>query len=386
MRTDAGAGDGFLRSRPDGRGSPAGLGPAAAPAPRRPGRRRRPRRWARVWPGLVAAGVVLALAGCAPGTGVPLAGSTSAPGSAQPSTSGAATTPTATGPSGTPTSSLAAAPPPPATPPPSATPSPRPTVTVAPPRPPVAGSARKGVSVWSFDGLQKALSDVGVSWFYNWAATPGGVTPPAGTRFVPMIWGAGSVNPATLAQAAAAGDTLLGFNEPDLGSQANMTVDQALDLWPQLQATGRQLGSPAVAAGGADPGGWLDRFMTGARQRGYRVDFIALHWYGGDFDATRAVGQLRSYLQAVYDRYHLPIWLTEYALLDFSGGSARAPSTQQQAEFVTASTTMLESLPFVGRYAWFALPATPGSLTGLYDPQGNPNAAGVAYRQARAPA
>jgi hypothetical protein len=247
---------------------------------------------------------------------------------------------------------------------------------------PVTTSGRKGISIWSFPGLQKALQDVDVSWYYNWAATSNGVTAPAGAQFVPMIWGAQSVNATTLRQAAGAGDTLLGFNEPDLAGQANMTVDQALDLWPQLQATGRRLGAPAVASGGADPGGWLDRFMTGAKQRGYRVDFVPLHWYGGDFDTTRAVGQLKAYVQAVYDRYHLPIWLTEYALLDFSGGTARAPSTQQQADFVTGSTTMLESLPFISRYAWFALPATSGSPTGLYDDQGNPNAAGLAYRQA----
>ncbi|OHV36110.1 RNA polymerase [Pseudofrankia sp. EUN1h] len=261
-------------------------------------------------------------------------------------------------------------------------PAPSPSTAAPSPAPPAAGSARKGTSIWNFGGLQKALGDVGVSWYYNWAAAPGNVTAPAGVQFVPMIWGAGSVTTTTLRQASAQGDTLLGFNEPDLGGQANMTVEAALDLWPQLQATGKRLGSPAVAYGGADQGGWLDRFMTGVKQRGYRVDFITLHWYGGDFNTSRATDQLRTYLQAVYNRYHLPIWLTEYALMDFSSGTAKAPSTQQQAEFVTASTTMLESLPFLSRYAWFALPATSGSLTGLYDEQGNPNAAGLAYRRA----
>ena len=57
---------------------------------------------------------------------------------------------------------------------------------------------------------------------------------------------------------------------------------------------GLRLSSPAVAEHGAVPGEWLDRFMTGARQRGYRVDFIAVHWYGSDFDPRRATGQLRT--------------------------------------------------------------------------------------------
>jgi hypothetical protein len=129
---------------------------------------------------------------------------------------------------------------------------------------------------------------------------------------------------------------------------------------------GNTLGSPAVAFGGADPGGWLDRFMAGAKSRGYRVDFIALHWYGGDFQTTNAVSQLKSYIQAVYNRYHLPIWLTEFALIDFSTGSARFPSQQLQANFVTAAAKMLGALPYLDRYAWFALPATDKDQSGLY--------------------
>lgn len=87
-----------------------------------------------------------------------------------------------------------------------------------------------------------------------------------------MIWGAASVDRAELDRARQAGSTLLGFNEPDFDSQANMSVEQALDLWPQLQATGLRLGSPAPAVDAAEPGGWLDRFLSGARDRGYRVD------------------------------------------------------------------------------------------------------------------
>ena len=58
--------------------------------------------------------------------------------------------------------------------------------------------------------------------------------------------------------------------------------------------------------------------MTGARARGYRVNFITVHWYGGDFSTGPAVQQLESYLQAIYDRYHLPIWLTEFALTSYA--------------------------------------------------------------------
>lgn len=183
-----------------------------------------------------------------------------------------------------------------------------------------------------------------------------------------------------LDRAKRSGTTLLGFNEPDFASQANMSVERAWKLWPRLEATGMRLGSPAPAVGGATPGGWLDQFLAGARERGYRVDFIALHWYGADFSAG-AVGHLRGYLQAVWDRYHMPIWLTEFALMRWVDGQAVYPSDSQQAAFIAGATEMLESLSFVERYAWFALPAEqPG--TGLYRDGSTPTAAGLAYREA----
>lgn len=269
-----------------------------------------------------------------------------------------------------------------------------PTTTAAPPStespaapvaplPPARATPKKGVAVWgTMADMGRALTEVGAAWYYNWSADPT-ATAGGSSEFVPMIWGPDSVDDGTLARAEAAGSVLLGFNEPDFGSQSNMSVEQALDLWPRLQATGLRLGSPAVAINAAEPGGWLDRFLSGARDRGLRVDFIALHWYGSDF-GDAAVGQLRSYIEGVHDRYGLPIWLTEYALIKFADGGSTYPSDAQQAAFVTGSTAMLESLPYVERYAWFALP-TPddGSQgTGLYRSATTPTPAGVAYRAA----
>jgi RNA polymerase sigma factor (sigma-70 family) len=269
--------------------------------------------------------------------------------------------------------------------PPRATTTPKPTTAthrapVPPPATPISHSSRKGVSTWDFDGVTSALGNVGASWYYDWSNTRSNITSPAGVEFVPMMWGSASVTASALAQAEQQGTTLLGFNEPDMGGQANMTVAQALSLWPRLQATGMRLGSPSVAYGGDTPGGWLDRFMSGAAQQGYRVDFITLHWYGSDFGSA-AVGQLRSYLQAVYNRYHKPIWLTEYALINFGSGQ-RYPTQAQQAAFVTGSTAMLDSLSYVERYAWFALPSK-GNDTGLYTNGTTPTQVGLAYRAAK---
>ena len=215
------------------------------------------------------------------------------------------------------------------------------------------------MAAWTFTGQNQALAESGASWFYTWSTSAQGISAPH-AGFVPMIWGSGSVTSSALAQAkqSTSCGCVLGFNEPDNSGQSNMTPAQALALWPQLQSTGLELGSPAVATGAADSGGWLDQFMSGAKQDGYRVDFITLHWYGSDFDPGAAAGQLQSYIEAVYAKYHLPIWLTEFALIGFSGGGEQYPSESVQAAFLTQATAMLDKLSYVQRYAWFGLPAT----------------------------
>jgi hypothetical protein len=242
-----------------------------------------------------------------------------------------------------------------------------------------AATTKKGVSTWQFPGLAGAVQDVGAKWYYNWGTNNDDM--PAAAEFVPMIWDENVDTPANLAKVRGEGSTLLGFNEPDMTGQANMTVEQALALWPDLQGTGMRLGSPAVAYGGDTPGGWLDRFLTGTRQRGLRVDFITLHWYGSDFSAA-AVGQFMGYVKAVHDRYNLPIWITEYGLMNFTG-TPRYPSTQQITAFITNSTRQLEAASYVERYAWFALPAVGDSVDyGLYRNATTPTEAGKAYRAA----
>ncbi len=246
-----------------------------------------------------------------------------------------------------------------------------------------AHSSKKGVATWSFTKVGQALTKSGATWYYTWAPDHHGIGSPRGVHFVPMIWGPGSVTTANLNEVKHEGHMLLGFNEPDMSSQSNMSVSQALRLWPRLMSTGMTLGSPAVATGGATPGGWLDRFMRGVKSHHYRVNFITLHWYGGDFVTHDAVSQLQRYIQAVHARYHKPIWLTEFALIRF-GSSTTFPSARQQASFVTAATKMLDRLSYVQRYAWFALPASKGDGTaGLFHPGAVATRAGKAFEGAR---
>ena len=205
--------------------------------------------------------------------------------------------------------------------------------------------SKKGAAGQSKD-VEEALKECGVSWNYNWLPECKG-TLPEGVEFVPMIWGKRDLPAIDQVQ----GNVLLGFNEPDREKQSNITVEEALELWPKLESTKMRLGSPSPAGGPARPGGWLDRFMTGAKERGYRVDFICVHWYGENYDPTAATNALKKYLTDVHDRYQRPVWLTEFTISKHDKGPP-ATLAEQQA-FMEKALPMLDSLPFLERYSWF---------------------------------
>lgn len=196
-----------------------------------------------------------------------------------------------------------------------------------------------------------------VGWWYNWAASPNAevasVYAEAGTEYVPMIWGSAfDVDDAT-ASIPSDAKYLLGFNEPNFGSQASIPADEAAALWPKLEAIadarGLELVAPAVNFCGGDcnatsPFDYLQSFFDACD--GCRVDFIAAHWYACDRSALSwYLGELESFGK--------PIWLTEFACLDGDD-----TSTTQQATYMADALDLLENDPQVFRYAWF---------TGRYD-------------------
>lgn len=87
------------------------------------------------------------------------------------------------------------------------------------------------------------------------------------------------------AQAALdAGSThLLAFNEPDLSSQAHMTVNESVTAWKKYMspfAGKARLGSMAVTNGGSPMGiAYLQAFFEACPQCQQECDFVCLHWY-----------------------------------------------------------------------------------------------------------
>jgi hypothetical protein len=228
--------------------------------------------------------------------------------------------------------------------------------TGAPPPPPPTGpSPKRGIAYGQNADPDIGALSAGVTWWYNWSPQPdsslsSGYAASQGVEFVPMIWG-GSFDPnKVIAQIPAGAKYLLTFNEPNSGTQSNLTPAQAAALWPNVeavaQARGLQIVSPALnycggSCNATDPFSWLDAFFAACT--GCEVDYVAAHWYACTKDA------LANYISQYKSKYNKPIWLTEFSCLD---GSLPA-TTGNELAYMMGAIPFLESDPMVFRYSWF---------------------------------
>ena len=220
---------------------------------------------------------------------------------------------------------------------------------------PTMGSGKKGadfstgMQYGSWNGDVLALKPF---WYYTWGKELNGGSP-QNCEFVPMFWGAADVTANNLAAVKKLKDDgkikyVLGFNEPNNGGQSNMSVSQALKLWPQLESLGLPLGSPA-----ADwpTSSWIYEFLDSCKAEGKRVDFICVHMYA-NCDENVYLNTIKD----VYNKYKLPIWITEFAPADWSAQKpADNPySAAQVLAFMQSILPKLEALDYVKRYSWFS--------------------------------
>jgi hypothetical protein len=231
-----------------------------------------------------------------------------------------------------------------------------------------------------------ARTALNVSWYYNWTQTE---TEPCGDgrggQFVPMIWGhpgneqnAGAIANSVASFVDRGYEYVLGFNEPDNPTQANIPVATALALWPSFERDGIQIGSPGTAAN-ANPGqAWFTDFMAGlAANSSLRADFLAIHWYGwnaGSCDASAS--QLEGYIRwAEGFAGNRPIWITEWGCLNQS-----APDVGTVVAFYQGALEVFARHPRVERYAWYPWATNCGLVNG----DGSLTALGQAYAAAPA--
>jgi hypothetical protein len=185
-----------------------------------------------------------------------------------------------------------------------------------------------------------------VSWAYNWGQTGPELAP--GLEYVPCLW---SNDPsrtghwAADASAAIASGTghLFSFNEPDLGSQANMDIQTAVSAYQQFMepfAGKAKLGAPAVTNGGGKSGlQYMENFISSCT--GCTIDFVNIHWY----DSASSVDYFKAHVEQAYTMGgNRPVWITEFA------GSG---TIDEQNTFLETVLPWLDAQPYVERYAYF---------------------------------
>lgn len=157
--------------------------------------------------------------------------------------------------------------------------------------------------------------------------------------YIPMIWGHQALINMNISDAAS---YILGFNEPNHFEQSNITAKQAAIYWRELERKSRDklLVSPAaskcthVTGCHGDAMEWFDEFFENCK--GCRVDYLATHMYKCNANTVM------NFLEGLYQRYGLQIWLTEFAC-------PYSSDPEEELKFMEDIIPRLEAAPFVFR-------------------------------------
>jgi hypothetical protein len=180
----------------------------------------------------------------------------------------------------------------------------------------VASQGKRGLNYNNATWANYFVGHQQITWGYNWGWPSNGLD--SSFEFVPMLWGVPSGPDSDWTNAALAAKNILGFNEPDLGSQANTIPSVAaagFQAYFQPLAGKLNIGGPAVT----NPGygdlpymglGWSDSFL--ADYKGCQIDFFPIHWYDNASAST-----FENYVTLAHSRSGgKPIWVTEFMLQD----------------------------------------------------------------------
>lgn len=241
-------------------------------------------------------------------------------------------------------------------------------------------SSSKAGAAYNDASLVTALcgDSSGISWAYNWGSSSDGDLP-SGVEYVPMLWGTSSLFvdgwTSNVEAALADGSSyIMGFNEPDLPSQANLAASDAATYYKQYLTpySGQaKLVSPAVTSSSSTTEGlaWFESFISECTDCG--VSVLAVHWYGD------SVSELQSFITeaistaANYDISE--VWLTEWALSSDEGGISDLTTA---ASFVQEAGAWLDEQAALTRYSYFYV------ANGYLLTDGVVNTVGAAYASA----
>lgn len=184
-------------------------------------------------------------------------------------------------------------------------------------------------------GNEKSTKIIGGSWFYTWSAANNSQS----VEFVPMIWDETHIDDKIISNS----NYILGFNEPDLSGQANLSPEEAAKYWNILEQKypNKRLISPAPSHENVE---WLEKFRNAYYQlydKYPKFDGIAFHCYKPWARECIEVGEY--FINLAHQWGISEIWCTEFAFLKAWNGNYRNE--------INIFTTWLESEEIIKRYS-----------------------------------
>jgi O-glycosyl hydrolase len=189
-----------------------------------------------------------------------------------------------------------------------------------------------------------------------------------------MLWGKNQIQEFQNIVKPGYTNCLMSYNEPNLASQANLSPQEAAQIWMDVGDPLKNQGystilTPAVTSA---PNGvkWLQDFFNACTNCLFHA--MALHIY-----ATNSQDMIE-YLTKMHNIFHMDIWVTEFACQDFTGGPQAG--AEQISTFMKNVTTWMDQTSFIRKYFPYGV-ATQAEininpLDALEGPDGKPNALG----------
>ena len=221
------------------------------------------------------------------------------------------------------------------------------------------GVTKKGLCVDSRMGRCLNAELMNVGWYYNWGTDPFLEYPTySDLEFVPMIWGT-KFDSSIASVKSKNYKYVLAYNEPDAGNDvggSNIDVNTVISHWNKFSGIGQYVGAPAPAQSPSwSSGTWFRTFMNGIDQS--TIDFIPLHCYYGQYGGADGANTfLEEVVDATWEMYHKPIWITEFAVSGWSYNDIGARASVN--DFLKTAIAGLNSRDYVERYAWFSFDTT----------------------------
>lgn len=202
--------------------------------------------------------------------------------------------------------------------------------------------SKKGWCGWNANDMQITNS----TWYYDWNADG---TTSENIEYTPIKQNAGWPSWGTINNKQKVSH-LLGYNEPDHTEQSNVSVDAAINMWPDFLSSGLRLGAPATTNFS-----WLYSFMDQCEALNYRVDFVAIHAYWGGKSPSNWYNDLKY----IHERTGRPLWITEWnnganwtsEWWPDADHSLSPANAQKQLDDLKRILEVLDTASFVERYS-----------------------------------